>query len=146
MWSRRTTTPDAGAPRRHDGLAPSPASPARGRRGGGGVGARVGAGRLRGRARARPDHGLARSAEGAGAAVERTGRSIRDVDLPVVGTVLRDTGDEGIAAGRDAQAQARDSGDSVHKAAILLALAVWLVPTLPLLLLYAPVRVLRGRD
>src|SRR3954454_22122808 len=89
---------------------------------------------------------VAHSAEGVGAAVERTGRSIRDVDLPVVGNVLRDPGNEVIAAGRDAQAQARDSGDSVHKAAILLALAVWLVPTLPLLLLYAPVRVLRGRD
>lgn len=89
---------------------------------------------------------VARSAEGTGAAVERTGRSIRDVDLPVVGTVLRDAGDQVIAAGRDAQAQARDSGDSVRRASILLGLAVWLVPSLPLLALYGPVRVQRGRE
>jgi hypothetical protein len=89
---------------------------------------------------------VARSAEGAGAAVERTGRSIRDVDLPVVGTVLRDAGDQVIAAGRDAQARARRSGDRVRTAAILFGLAVWLVPSLPLLLLYGPVRLQRGRE
>jgi hypothetical protein len=89
---------------------------------------------------------VARSAEGAGAAVERTGRSIRDVDLPVVGTVLRDTGDQVIAAGRDAQAQARDSGDSVRRASILLGLAIWLVPSLPVLAVYGPVRAQRSRE
>ena len=51
-----------------------------------------------------------------------------------------------IEAGRAAQEQARDSGSSVRKASILLGLAVWLVPTLPLLLIYGPVRVARGRD
>ena len=86
------------------------------------------------------------SAQGAGAAVERTGRSIRDVDLPVVGTVLRDAGDEVVAAGRDAQAQARDSGDSVRTASVLLGLAVWLVPSLPLLAAYGPLRVERSRE
>jgi hypothetical protein len=89
---------------------------------------------------------VTRSAEGASAAVVRTGQSIRDVDVPVVGTVLKDAGDSVIQAGRDAQAQARDSGDSVRKASIALALAIWLVPTLPLLALYGPARVVRGRD
>src|SRR5215210_5968837 len=63
--------------------------------------------------------GVADSAAGAGAAVERTGRSIRDVDLPVVGTVLHDAGDEVAAAGAEARDQAREGGDSVRTASIL---------------------------
>jgi hypothetical protein len=89
---------------------------------------------------------VTRSAEGAGAAVVRTGESIRDVDVPVVGTVFKEAGDNVIDAGRAAEAQARDSGNSVRKASIALGLAVWLVPTLPLLVLYAPARVVRGRE
>lgn len=89
---------------------------------------------------------VTRSAEGAGAAVVRTGESIRDVDVPVVGSVLKETGDSVIQAGRDAQAQARDSGNSVRKASIALGLAIWLVPTLPLLVIYGPARVVRGRE
>jgi hypothetical protein len=86
------------------------------------------------------------SAEGAGAAVVRTGESIRDVDVPVVGTVFKDAGDQVIDAGRAAQAQARDSGSSVRKASILLGLAVFLVPTLPLLFSYGPARMHRSRE
>ena len=86
------------------------------------------------------------SAEGAGAAVVRTGESIRDVDVPVVGTVFKEAGDQVIVAGRAARDQARDSGSSVRKAAILLGLAVFLVPVLPLLLIYGPARRRRGRD
>jgi hypothetical protein len=89
---------------------------------------------------------VTRSAEGAGAAVVRTGESIRDVDVPVVGTVFKDPGNQVIAAGRAAQQQAHDSGGSVRKASILLGLAVFLVPTLPLLLIYGPERRRRGRD
>jgi hypothetical protein len=86
------------------------------------------------------------SAEGAGAAVVRTGESIRDVDVPVVGKVFEDAGDQVIDAGRAAQAQARDSGGSVRKASILLGFAVWLVPTLPLLFSYGPARMHRSRE
>jgi hypothetical protein len=89
---------------------------------------------------------VTRSAEGAGAAVVRTGESIRDVDVPVVGTVFKDPGDAIIKAGRDAQAQARDSGHTVRRASILLGLSIWLVASLPLLALYGPARVTRGRE
>ena len=89
---------------------------------------------------------VTRSAEGAGAAVVRTGESIRDVDVPVVGAAFKEAGDSVIDAGQAAQEQARDSGSSVRKASILLGLAVWLVPTLPLLFSYGPARVTRGRD
>src|SRR4051794_37816247 len=86
------------------------------------------------------------SAEGASAAVVRTGESIRGVDVPVVGTVFKDAGDQVVDAGRAAQAQAHDSGSSVRKASILLGLAGWLVPTLPLLLIYGPGRIHRSRE
>ena len=89
---------------------------------------------------------VTRSAEGAGAAVVRTGESIRDVDVPVVGAAFKDAGDSVIEAGRAAEAQARDSGSSVRKASILLGLAVWLVPSLPLLFSYWPARVTRSRE
>jgi hypothetical protein len=89
---------------------------------------------------------VTRSAESAGAAVVRTGESIRDVDAPLVGSVFQEAGDQVVAAGEDAQAQARESGSDVRTAAILLGLAVWLVPTLPLLLSYGPARAARGRE
>ena len=50
-----------------------------------------------------------RSAEGAGSAVVRTGESIRDVEVPVVGTVFEDAGEKVIDAGHGAEAQARES-------------------------------------
>ena len=84
-----------------------------------------------------------RSAESAGSAVVRTGESIRDVDVPVVGTVFEDAGDKVIEAGRGAEAQARESESDT--AAVLLGLAVWLVPTLPLFA-YGPTRMHRGRE
>jgi hypothetical protein len=89
---------------------------------------------------------VTRSAEGAATAVVRTGESIRDVDVPVVGPVFKDAGKSVIQAGRDAQAQARDSGHRVRRASILLGLAIWLVPTLPLLVVYGPTRLTRGRE
>ena len=86
------------------------------------------------------------SAEGAGAAVVRTGESIRDVDVPVAGRVFEDASEAVIDAGRDAQAQAREAETDVHTASILLGLAVWLVPSLPLLFSYGPARASRGRE
>jgi hypothetical protein len=86
------------------------------------------------------------SAESAGAAIVRTGESIRDADVPVVGPVLKDAGDEVVEAGEDAQAQARESATDVHVAAVLLGLSVFFVPTLPLLFSYGPARRHRGRE
>jgi len=90
--------------------------------------------------------GVTRSAEGAGAAIVRTGESISDVDVPVVGPVFKDAGEEVADAGHAAEAQARESGSDVHTAAVLLGLAVWLVPSLPLLFAYGPNRLHRGRE
>ena len=76
----------------------------------------------------------------------RTGESIRDVDVPVAGPVFEDAGDAVIEAGRDAQAQAREAETDIRTASILLGLAVWLVPSLPLLFSYGPARTSRGRE
>jgi hypothetical protein len=89
---------------------------------------------------------VTQSAEGAGGAIVRTGESIRDVDLPVAGRVLEEPGEKIIDAGESAQAQARETESDIHIAAVLFGLAVWLVPTLPLLFSYAPVRRHRGRE
>jgi len=86
------------------------------------------------------------SAEGAGSAVVRTGESIRDVDAPVIGPVFEEAGDQVVEAGEAARDQARESETDVHIAAVLFGLAVFLVPTLPLLFSYGPVRLHRGRE
>ena len=67
-------------------------------------------------------------------------------DTPIIGGAVGDAGESVSGAGREAQAQAAESRDSVESAALGLGLAVWLVPTLPLLALYGPVRYLRTRD
>jgi hypothetical protein len=89
---------------------------------------------------------VTRSADDVGAAVENTGRSIRDVEVPVVGAPFRGAGDSVIKAGHGARARAEDGRDAVRRAAIALALVVFLVPTLPVLFLYLPARVVRGRE
>jgi hypothetical protein len=89
---------------------------------------------------------VTKSAEGAGGAIVRTGESIRDVDVPVAGRVFEEPGSKVIEAGEAAQAQARETESDIHTAAVLFGLAVWLVPTLPLLFTYGPVRLHRGRE
>jgi hypothetical protein len=89
---------------------------------------------------------VTRSAEGAGGAIVRTGESIRDVDVPVAGPIFKEPGEKIIGAGEAAQAQARETETDIHIAAVLFGLAVFLVPTLPLLFVYGPIRFLRGRE
>ena len=89
---------------------------------------------------------VTRSAEGASTAVIHTGESIRDVDVPVVGAVFKTPGEQVIRAGRTARAQARAGSTKVHRASVLFGLLVWLVPTLPLLLLYSPLRMAAARE
>jgi hypothetical protein len=73
--------------------------------------------------------------DSAGAALEALGR------LPLVGANVRQLAEQARAAGRSAVESGRSSRDSIHDLSILLALAVALVPTLPLLALYLPLRV-----
>jgi hypothetical protein len=89
---------------------------------------------------------VTQSAESAGGAVVRTGESIRDVEVPVAGRVFEKPGEQVIEAGEAAQAQARETESDIHVAAVLFGLAVFLVPTLPLLVSYLPIRLHLGRE
>ena len=83
----------------------------------------------------------------AGAAVEDTGDVVDSLaTVPFVGERVGEVADEVRAAGRSAQASGRESRASIDDLSVLLALAIGLVPTLPLLVLYAPLRIAWSRD
>ena len=83
----------------------------------------------------------------AGAAVEDTGDAVALLGtVPFVGERVGEVAEEVRAAGRSAQASGRDSRSSIDDLSVLLALAIGLVPTLPLLALYAPLRIAWSRD
>jgi hypothetical protein len=76
-----------------------------------------------------------------GNAVTSIGRSLGSV--PVIGGELSGAVE---SAGRDATASAHDARDDTRRAGLLLGLAIALVPTLPLLLVYVPPRVRAERE
>jgi hypothetical protein len=83
----------------------------------------------------------------AGVAVEETGDLVDSLgSVPFVGGSVGEVADRVRAAGQSAQASGRDSRDSTHNLSILLALSIGLIPTLPLLGLYAPLRVTWTRE
>jgi hypothetical protein len=92
-------------------------------------------------------HGVSRlaalgdTASNLGAAVTEVGQALHGIPLiggQVGGAVER--------AGRDASASARSARDDTKRLALLLGLAIALVPTVPLLLAYAPGRVAAERE
>ena len=83
----------------------------------------------------------------AGVAVEETGDLVDSLEsVPFVGGSVGEVADRVRAAGQSAQASGRDSRDSAHNLSILLALSIGLIPTLPLLGLYAPLRITWTRE
>jgi hypothetical protein len=83
----------------------------------------------------------------AGIAVEETGDLVESLgSVPFVGGRVGEVADRVRTAGRSAQASGRDSRDSTENLSILLALSIGLIPTLPLLGLYAPLRVTWTRE
>jgi len=77
----------------------------------------------------------------AGVAVEQTGGLVRTLgNVPFLGSRVSGVADEVEAAGRSAQESGRDSRDSTANLSVLLALCIGLIPTLPLLGLYLPLR------
>jgi hypothetical protein len=83
----------------------------------------------------------------AGIAVEETGDLVESLgSVPFVGGRVGEVANRVRAAGRSAQASGRDSRDSTENLSILLALSIGLIPTLPLLGLYAPLRVTWTRE
>jgi hypothetical protein len=82
-----------------------------------------------------------------GVAVEDTADLVDSIgSLPLVGSEVGKVADQVRAAGRSAQASGRDSRDSTENLAVLLALSIALIPALPLLGLYAPLRISWTRE
>lgn len=83
----------------------------------------------------------------AGVAVEETGDLLRSLgSVPLVGGEVADVAARVQEAGRSAQASGADSRDSAEDLSVLLALSIGLIPTLPLLGLYAPLRITWMRE
>jgi hypothetical protein len=83
----------------------------------------------------------------AGVAVEDTADLVGSLGgVPFLGDQVGEVAAEVRAAGRSAQASGRDSRDSTENLAVLLALSIALIPTLPLLGLYAPLRISWTRE
>jgi hypothetical protein len=83
----------------------------------------------------------------AGVAVEETGDLLASLDnIPFVGGRVSEVAARVREAGASARVSGEASRDSTQNLSILLALAIGLVPTLPLLCLYAPLRIAWTRE
>lgn len=82
-----------------------------------------------------------------GRALSETGVAVGTLsEAPVVGGQLGDVAARIEEAGASARANARTSHDSVERLTLLLGLAIAVIPSLPLLVLYLPVRLARARE
>jgi hypothetical protein len=83
----------------------------------------------------------------AGVAVEDTGDLLTTLEgVPFVGGRVGAAAAQVREAGRSAVVSGRDSRDSTENLSVLLALSIGLIPTLPLLGLYAPLRLAWTRE
>jgi hypothetical protein len=85
--------------------------------------------------------GLSDTVVTAGVAIEETGNLVRTLgSVPFVGGRVGEVADRVETAGRSAQVSGRESRQSTHDLSVLLGLSIGLIPTLPLLGLYLPLR------
>ena len=83
----------------------------------------------------------------AGAATESTGHALAAVGhLPFVGGQISDLAAQAVAAGASARASGAATAATVDRLAVLLGIAIALIPTVPLLGLYLPLRLSWRRD
>jgi len=82
----------------------------------------------------------------AGGAVEQTGRALGDLNIPLVGDRIERTAGEVAAVGRETRISGRTARDSIADLSTLLGLAVALIPSSAILLVYLPVRIARVRE
>lgn len=83
----------------------------------------------------------------AGAATESTGHALAALSsVPFVGGKLASLAAQTIAAGASARASGASTGSTIDQLAVLLGIAIALIPTVPLLALYIPLRVSWRRD
>lgn len=83
----------------------------------------------------------------AGRAIETAGTALETIgDIPLIGGNVRQLGEQARTAGESAVASGRSSRGSIRDLSILLAVAVALVPSMPVVLLYVPLRVSWSRQ
>jgi len=83
----------------------------------------------------------------AGAATESTGHALAALNgVPFVGSEVGRLAQQAIAAGASARASGAASGSTIDRLAVLLGIAIALIPTLPFLSLYIPLRMSWRRD
>jgi hypothetical protein len=83
----------------------------------------------------------------AGAATESTGHALAAVGhLPFVGGQISQLAAQAVAAGASARASGASTASTVDHLAVLLGIAIALIPTVPLLVLYVPLRLGWRRD
>ena len=83
----------------------------------------------------------------AGAATESTGQALAAVGhLPFVGGRISELAQQATAAGASARASGASTATTIDQLAILLGIAIALIPTVPLLALYVPLRLGWRRD
>jgi hypothetical protein len=83
----------------------------------------------------------------AGAATESTGHALAAVGhLPFVGGEISHLAAQAVAAGASARVSGASTATTIDQLAILLGIAIALIPTVPLLALYVPLRLGWRRD
>jgi hypothetical protein len=82
-----------------------------------------------------------------GRALGETGMAVGTLsEAPLVGSQLGEAAARIEEAGASARANARTSQESVERLTLLLGVAIAVIPSLPLLVLYLPARLARARD
>jgi hypothetical protein len=90
---------------------------------------------------------LSRTIVKAGAATESTGHALAALNaIPFLGARIGSLAHQAIVAGASARASGASTGTSIDHLAILLGIAIGLIPTVPLLALYLPLRISWRRD
>jgi hypothetical protein len=83
----------------------------------------------------------------AGRAVQVTGQALKNLEqLPFVGERIASVDRQIEAAGASAVASGQQGRDSIERLAVLLSVAIAVIPSVPILALYVPFRVSRFRD
>ncbi len=85
---------------------------------------------------------LSRTTVAAGLALQDAGEALVSLGrLPVVGDDVETLGERTMRAGRSARDSGRSSRESIENLSLLLGLSVALIPSVPLLALYVPLRI-----
>lgn len=89
---------------------------------------------------------LSATVSSTGGAVAETGEALGSLNVPLLGDRVDDVAQEVEQTGRETQASGRTARESISDLSTLLGLAVALIPSSPLLVMYVPMRIARTRE